>query len=72
MKAGTVIVAQYRPKVSFMSNPGSANMVSPGRRYFKIPQLSVKVLSLHLPPHPLEVKLTMPFGVIPIKYSTVL
>lgn len=72
VNAGKVTVAQYRPTLSLISNPRSASTVSPGRSLFNSPQFSVKCLSLTLPPHPFDIKLTIPCGVIPIKYLAVL
>ena len=50
-----------------MSNPLSARTVSPGTRFLRREQCSVMYLSLVRPPHPSEIKLTVPWGVIPIK-----
>ena len=50
----------------------SARIVSPGTRWSSRPQFSVKCLSLTRPPHPSEMKHTVPCGVIPIKYFIVL
>ena len=72
VKAGIFIVAQYGPTLSFITNPRSTNTVSPGERFLKSPLLSVRCLSLTLTLHPLDMKLTLPCGVIPIKYFTVL
>jgi len=55
-----------------MANPRSASTVSPGRSLFNSPQFSDKCLSLTLPPYPFDIKLTIPCGVIPIKYLAVL
>lgn len=72
VNAGILTVAQYNPTEAWISNPRSANIVSPGRRLFKRLEFSVMCLSLALPPHPSDIKLTLPCGVIPIKYLTVL
>lgn len=60
------------PTESLMSNPRSANTVSPGMRLSRKVECSVRCLSLVRPPHPSDIKLTVPCGVIPIKYFTVL
>ena len=46
--------------------------VSPGSSLFRSPLFSVKYLSLTLPPHPLNMKLTIPLGVISIEYLPML
>ena len=40
VKAGIVIVAEYNPRESLMSNPRSANIVSPGKRFCRRLELS--------------------------------
>ena len=72
VNAGILIVEQNNPTDSWMSKPLSAKMTSPGVRWSSRPLFSVRCLSLTLPPHPSEIKLTVPWGVIPIRYLTVL
>ena len=50
----------------------SANMMSPGIRFSKMPHCSVINLSVALPPLAFERKETVPWGVIPISNLKVL
>ena len=52
VKAGIDTWGQNIPTVSSISNPQSAEIVSPGIKLFNGPQFSVRCLSLTLPPQP--------------------
>lgn len=60
VKAGISSLAEWMPTASPIVNPLSANTVSPGTRLFKMPQDSVRRLSLVRPPQPSEMKVTAP------------
>ena len=52
---------------SAISKPRSANTTSPGSNFCKIPQCSVRYLSLTHPPHASNTNPTTPWGKILIK-----
>ena len=72
VKAGTLSSAQYIPTLSCTVKPLSARTRSPGKSFCRKPQLSVKCTSDTRPPHPLDTKVTTPWGLMPIKNFTVL
>ena len=72
VNAGILSVAPYNPQLSAMLKPRSAKTRSPGRSFPSNPQCSVINLSDTRPPHPLEMKDTVPCGVIPIRNLAVL
>ena len=72
VKAGTLTSAQYTPTLSCTVKSLSARTKSPGKRFCRKPQLSVNSTSDTRPPHPLDTKVTTPWGLIPIKNFTVL
>ena len=52
-----------------MSKPLSAKITSPGSNFLRIPQCSVKYLSLTRPPHDSDTKAITPCGAMPIGES---
>lgn len=72
VNAGILIVAKHRPTESTMLKPLSARIMSPGVSLDRSPLFSVTSLSLALPLHPLEMKHTVPCGVIPMRCFTAL
>ena len=72
VKCGSFTSAQYRPAVSWMVNPLSANTISPGNSFCNNPEFSVKCTSDVLPPQPCEIYVTDLWGVMPIRNFTVL
>ena len=72
VNAGMFSVAPLYATLSCTLNPLSANTTSPGWSLYKYPQFSVMYLSDTLPPYPFDIKLTVPCGVMLIKYLTVL
>ncbi len=63
--------AHISPTFSLMSNPRSANTMSPGNSLWRRPLLSITYLSLTPSPHPLETKAIAPRGVMPMRYFSV-
>ena len=66
VKAGILSLACCIATEFEISKPRSARTISPGSNLSKIPQCSVKYLSLTLPPQASEIYETTPWGVIPI------
>lgn len=69
--AGIFSSAHISMTLSLMSNPWSANTRSPGNSLLRRPLFSVTCLSLTQPPHPLEMKVIAPCGVMPMRYFRV-
>ena len=71
VKAGVFRVApmHYKATLSSTLNPWSASITSPDWSLLRYPQFSVMYLSDVRPPYPFDTKLTVPCGVMLIKYT---